>query len=283
MGFIWTNFGQLSDSNDDDGKYLYIINDSGDRRQMSLAKYASSISKIKEKINILKGKSIQIRTSQNTSSWSSDTWFSDLSLSDTEVLDSGGDVSDETLVQLQEKIIQANNRADKEHELRVKASERAESYQEKYNEMSDQYTALEEDFDELSKMEQKVVVEHGEKLDKQSIVGELIDFQCKGHPLKSLALRAGIVHLGRLQLRILKKIKRNLYEVELPGYDNQRTSMALGFDSQTFFIMTVEWSQDLPGARSKLKELGYSETKLKSGDYSLEELASIYKEVVSNL
>ncbi|MDC0920056.1 hypothetical protein OAQ81_01905 [Candidatus Thioglobus sp.] len=282
MGFIWTNFGKLSDSNDD-GKYLYIINDSGDRRQMSLTKYAPSIPKINEKINILKGKSIQIRTSQNTSSWSSDTWFSDLSLSDTKVLDSGGDVSDETLIELQEKIIQANNRADKEHELRIKASERAESYQEKYNEMSDQYTALEEDFDELSKMEQKVVVEHGEKLDKQSIVGELIDFQCKGHPLKSLALRAGIVHLGRLQLRILKKIKRNLYEVELPGYDNQRTSMALGFDSQTFFIMTVEWSQDLPDARNKLKELGYSETKLKSGDYSLEELASIYKEVVSNL
>jgi hypothetical protein len=282
MGFIWTNFGKLSDS-DDDGKYLYIINDSGDRRQMSLAKYAPSIPKIKEKINILKGKSIQIRTSQNTGSWSSDTWFSDLSLSDTEVLDSGRDVSDETLAQLQEKIIQANNRADKEYELRVKASERAESYQEKYNEMSDQYTALEEDFDELSKMEQKVVVEHGEKLDKQSIAGELIDFQCKGHPLKSLALRMGIVHRGRLQLRVLKKIRRNLYEVELPRYQNQRASMALGFDSHTFFIMTVEWSQDSVSARNKLKELGYSETKLKSGDYPLEELADIHKKVVSNL
>ncbi len=282
MGFIWTNFGKLSDS-DDDGKYLYIINDSGDRRQMSLAKYAPSIPKIKEKIDILKDKSIQIRTSQNTGSWSSDTWFSDLSLSDTEVLDSGRDVSDETLAQLQEKIIQANNRADKEYELRVKASERAESYQEKYNEMSDQYTALEEDFDELSKMEQKVVVEHGEKLDKQNIVGELIDFQCKGHPLKSLALRMGIVHRGRLQLRVLKKIRRNLYEVELPGYQNQRASMALGFDSHTFFIMTVEWGQDSVSARNKLKELGYSETKLKSGDYPLEELADIHKKVMSNL
>ncbi|MBL7005045.1 MAG: hypothetical protein ISR69_13590 [Gammaproteobacteria bacterium] len=282
MGYIWTNFGQLSGS-DDDGKYLYIINDSGDRRQISLAKYASSISKIKEKINMLKDSPIQIRTSQNTGSWSSDTWFSDLSLADTKVLDSGGYISDETSAQLQEKIIQANKRADKEHELRVQASERAESYQEKYNEMSDQYTALEEEFDELSKMEQKVVVEHGEELDKQNIVGELIDFQCKGHPLKSLALRAGIVHHGRLQLRIIKKIKRNLYEVELPGYNNQRTSMALGIDSQTFFIMTVEWSKGLARARGKLKELGYNETKLKSGDYSLEELASIYKEVVSNL
>ncbi len=282
MGYIWTNFGQLSGS-DDDGKYLYIINDSGDRRKISLAKYASSIPKIKEKINMLKDSPIQIRTSQNTGSWSSDTWFSDLSLADTKVLDSGGDISDETSAQLQEKIIQANKRADKEHELRVQASERAESYQEKYNEMSDQYTALEEEFDELSKMEQKVVVEHGEELDKQNIVGELIDFQCKGHPLKSLALRAGIVHHGRLQLRIIKKIKRNLYEVELPGYNNQRTSMALGIDSQTFFIMTVEWSKDLARARGKLKELGYNETKLKSGDYSLEELASIYKEVVSNL
>jgi hypothetical protein len=289
MGFIWTNFGQLSDS-DDDGRYLYIINDSGDRRQMSLAKYAPSIPKIKEKINILKGKSIQIRTSQNTGSWSSDTWFSDLSLADTRVLDSGGDVSDETSAQLQEKIIQANERTDKERELRIEASNRAESYQAKYNEASDKNialeeknTALEEDFDELSKMEQKVVVEHGEKLDKQNIVGELIDFQCKGHPLKSLALRMGIVHRGRLQLRVLKKIRRNLYEVEIPGYKNQRASMALGFDSHTFFIMTVEWGQDSVGARNKLKELGYSETKLKSGDYSLEELASIYKEVVSNL
>jgi hypothetical protein len=275
MGFIWTNFGQLSDS-DDDGKYLYIINDSGDRRQMSLAKYAPSIPKIKEKINILKDKSIQIRTSQNTGAWSSDTWFSDLSLADTKVLDSGGDVSDETSAQLQEKIIQANEKADKERELRIKV-------QEKYNEISDKYTTLEEEFDELSKMEQKVVVENGEKLDKQNIVGELIDFQCKGHPLKSLALRMGIVHRGRLQLRVLKKIRRNLYEVELPGYKNQSASMALGIDSQTFFIMTVEWSQDSASARNKLKELGYSETKLKSGDYSLEELASIYKKVVSNL
>jgi hypothetical protein len=93
----------------------------------------------------------------------------------------------------------------------------------------------------------------------------------------------GIVHRGRLQLRVLQKIRRNLYEVEIPGYKNQRASMALGFDSHTFFIMTVEWGQDSVGARNKLKELGYSETKLKSGDYSLEELASIYKEVVSNL
>jgi len=275
MGFIWTNFGQLSDS-DDDGKYLYIINDSGDRRQMSLAQYAPSIPKIKEKIDILKGKSIQIRTSQNTGSWSSDTWFSDLSIANTEVKDSGGKISDETIIELKQKLEQ-------ERELRIKASERAESYQEKYNEMSDQYTALEEDFDELSKMEQKVVVEHGEKLDKQSIVGELIDFQCKGHPLKSLALRMGIVHRGRLQLRVLKKIRRNLYEVELPGYQNQRASMALGFDSHTFFIMTVEWGQDSVSARNKLKELGYSETKLKSGDHPLEELADIHKKVMSNL
>jgi len=287
MGFIWTNFGKLSDSNDD-GRYLYIINDSGNRRQMSLAKYAPSIPKIKEKINILKGEYIQIRTSQNTGSWSSDTWFSDLSLADTKVLDSGGDISDETFDQLQEKIIQANRRADKEREKRIEASNRAESYQAKYNEESgknivleEKYAALEEEFDELSKMEQKVVVEHGEKLNKLNIVGELLDFQCKGHPLKSLALRQGIVHSGRLQLRILKKIKRNLYEVELPKYKNQRVPMALGFDSHTFFIMTVEWSSS--DERDSLKELGYNETKLKSGNYSLEELANIYKKVVSNL
>ena len=276
MGFIWTNFGQLSDSDDSDGRYLYIINDSGERRKISLVTYAPSIPKIKEKINLLKGENIQIRTSQNAGSWSSDTWFSDLSIANTEVKDSGGKISDETIIELKQKLEQ-------ERELRIKASERAESYQEKYNEMSDQYTALEEDFDELSKMEQKVVVEHGEKLDKQSIVGELIDFQCKGHPLKSLALRMGIVHRGRLQLRVLKKIRRNLYEVELPGYQNQRASMALGFDSHTFFIMTVEWGQDSVSARNKLKELGYSETKLKSGDHPLEELADIHKKVMSNL
>ena len=74
-----------------------------------------------------------------------------------------------------------------------------------------------------------------------------------------------------------------MYEVELPGYNNQRTSMALGLDSQTFFILTFEWSLDLARARSKLKELGYNEIKLKSGGYSLEELANIYKKVVSNL
>jgi hypothetical protein len=281
MGFIWTNFGQLSDS-DDDGRYLYIINDSGDRRQMSLAKYAPSIPNIKEKINILKGESIQIRTSQNTGAWSSDTWFSDLSLADTKVPDSGGDVSDETSIQLQEKIIQANERADKERDLRIKASKRAESYQAKYNEMSDKYLTLEEEFEELSQEQQKVLVEHGEELDKQNIVGELRDFQCKGHAQKALALRMGIVHHGRLSLQILRKIKRNLYEVKLPGYKNKSASMALGFDRQTFFIFTVEWNEDLANARIKLKELGYNEVELKSsGDkYSLEELASIYKKIL---
>ena len=289
MGFIWTNFGQLSDS-DDDGRYLYIINDSGDRRQMSLAKYAPSIPKIKEKINILKGKSIQIRTSQNTGSWSSDTWFSDLSLADTRVLDSGGDVSDETSVQLQEKIIQLNEKADKERELRIAASNRAESYQAKYNEVSDKnialeekYTALEEEFDELSKIEQKVVVEQGKELDKLNILGKTFDFQFKGHPLKSFALRQGIAHIskGRLQLKIVKKIQRNMYEVELPMYNNQRVPMALGINNQTFFIKTVEWGS--ASERNKLKELGYNEIELKSGDYSLEELVNIHKEVVSNL
>ncbi|MBL7005287.1 MAG: hypothetical protein ISR69_14810 [Gammaproteobacteria bacterium] len=289
MGYIWTNFGQLSDS-DDDGRYLYITNDSGDRRQMSLVKYAPSIPKIKEKINILKGKYIQIRTSQNTSSWSSDTWFSDLSLADTKVLDSGGDVSDETSVQLQEKIIQLNERADKERELRIEASNRAESYQAKYNEVSDKnialeekYTALEEEFDELSKIEQKVVVEQGKELDKLNILGKTFDFQFKGHPLKSFALRQGIAHIskGRLQLKIVKKIQRNMYEVELPMYNNQRVPMALGIDNKTFFIKSVEWGS--ASERSKLKELGYNEIELKSGDYSLEELVNINKEVVSNL
>ena len=64
-------------------------------------------------------------------------------------------------------------------------------------------------------------------------------------------------------------------------YNNQRIPMALGIDNQTFFIKTVEWSSI--NERSKLKELGYNEIELKSGDYSLEELASIYKEVVLNL
>ena len=290
MGFVWTKFGKLVDSDDSNGRYLYIINDSGEKRQMSLAKYAPSIPKIKEKIDILKGKSIQIRTSQNTGSWSSDTWFSDLSLADTSVIDSGGDTSDETFAQLQEKIIQANERADEERKLRIKASERAESYQEKYNKVSDKnialeekYTALEEEFNELSKIEQKVVVEQGEELDKLNIIGKRFDFQFKGHPLKSFALRQGIAYTskGRLQLKIVKKIKRNMYEVELPMYNNKRIPMALGIDNQTFFIRTVEWSSI--SERNKLKELGYNETELKSGDYSLEELVNIHKEVVSNL
>jgi len=283
MGYVWTKFGQLVDSDDSDGRYLYIINDSGERRKISLVTYAPSIPKIKEKINLLKGENIQIRTSQNTEDWSSDVWFSDLSIANTEVKDSGGKISDETIIELKQKLEQ-------ERELRIKASERAESYQEKYNEVSDKnialeekYIALEEEFDELSKTDQKVVVEQGKELDKLNILGKKFDFQIKGHPLKSFALRQGIAHTskGRLQLKIVKKIKRNLYEVELPMYNNQRIPMALGIDNQTFFIKTVEWSSI--NERSKLKELGYNEIELKSGDYPLEELVNIHKEVVSNL
>ena len=84
MNFIWSDFGILNKCHIESDGYLYVHNTNNDFRKMS-PKYQAIFGKIEHKCKLLNGKSVQIRTSQNTGSWSTNVWFSDLSLSDTHV------------------------------------------------------------------------------------------------------------------------------------------------------------------------------------------------------
>lgn len=293
MGFIWTNFGVLSDSNEDT-KYLYIFNENNDRRQISLSKYAPAIPGIKEKVNLLKGKSIQIRTSQNTGNWGADTWFSDLSLANTKVLDSGGDTSDETPNQVEEKVKELEIRlkeqeglkniaikeANNEKGLRIHANEQAESLRTAFNELVDKYNTLDAEYEALSQKERGEIDQCEKELDKQNVIGQTIAFQCRGHAQRTLALRMGIKHHGRLDVKVLRKVKGNRFEVMLPFYNGQIDVLALCFDGRNFFIKTTEWRY--PSMRDNLKAKGWSEADLKDNrKYSLDDLVEIHRELLT--
>lgn len=249
MAFIWTHFGQLKNTRQDD-KYLYLINEKNEERKISLSKYAPAIPKIKEKINACKGYPIQIRTSQNTGNWGTDIWFSDISLSDTDVVDTGKDTSDETVDELKRKI--------KFLEALIEQ--------------------LEEEYAGLSPVEKKNADKWGEILQEQNIVGDVLHFRCTGHAARTLALRMGIVHEGRIWLKIINQIRRNIFTVELDDFNNRKAIMALGFEDETFFVATVEWPH--PKYREACVSMGVNETKIKQDqNYSLEALAKTYLDV----
>lgn len=292
MGFLWTEFGILERSfESSDGRYLFIENDQHETRKISLTKYAAAIPRLRDKIAILNKRAIQIRTSQNTGDWSTSEWFSDISLSNTEVADSGGITSDETIDELNRKLEEAEERIGKERELRIAASNRAEEYQEKYSEVVDEiqelrtaYETIKSEYEALSRKDKDIALDQERILDAKAIVGKTFDFQLKGHAQKLLALRQGIVHRARLDLHILRKVERNVYEVELSRTGNRKCFMALGFDRQTFFIFTVEPAHP-KFRRVLLDKLGFNEADLKSSadKYSLEELKSIHDQTMAFL
>jgi len=77
MGYIISDFGVLSKVNKD-FSFVWITNEAGERRKMSLSKYKESAEAVYSKALKLVGKHVSIQTSQNTNSWSEDEWFSDI-------------------------------------------------------------------------------------------------------------------------------------------------------------------------------------------------------------
>ena len=122
MNFLWQDFGELTRYTEQ-GSYLFIENSSGDQRKISLRAYAPTIPRIKNKLNELIGKPVQVRTSKNTNDWDENVWFSDVSLADTDVPTSGSDKEVETLESLQKKL------AEREVELAVVLQTLAEKEQ----------------------------------------------------------------------------------------------------------------------------------------------------------
>jgi len=79
MNFTWTDFGVLDKFSYDYYGNLFVHNTENERRKMS-SKYKSIFPQIEQKCQLLQGKFVQVRTSQNTDSWSTLKWFSDISL-----------------------------------------------------------------------------------------------------------------------------------------------------------------------------------------------------------
>ena len=276
MSFIWTEFGKLVDYDDGviDPRYLFIINENNERRKISIPKYGVSVDLIRQKIVALLDKNIQIRTSQNTGDWSTEEWFSDLSLSNTPVKDSGGSIGDETIEELLEKISLAEQRAEDAEEKAKEASQRFEDIAFKYNQLVIDYIELQRLVDEQTYVERDENAEYAEIFDQ--MIGDTIEFQIKGHAQRTLALRMGIEHHGRLDLKIIEKIKNNYYRVLITRQDINAI-MALGFKKQTYFVKSVEWpSSEMRNQFSRK----YDETKIKSdANYTLGDLINFHKEI----
>ena len=287
MNFIWTEFGKLVDYDDGDfdPRYLFIINDNNERRKISIQKYGASVDIIRQKINALLDKNIQIRTSQNTGNWSTEEWFSDLSLSNTIVKDSGGSIGDESIEELLEKVSlaeekakEAIQRAEDAEEKAKEASQRFEDIAFKYNQLVIDYIELQRLIDEQTYVERDENAEYAEIFDQ--MIGDTIEFQIKGHAQRTLALRMGIEHHGRLDLKIIEKIKNNYYRVLITRQDISAV-MALGFKKQTYFVKSVEWpSSEMRNQFSRK----YDETKIKSdAKYTLDDLIGFHKKIFKNL
>ena len=273
MSFIWTEFGKLVDYDDGviDPRYLFIINENNERRKISIPKYGVSVDLIRQKIVALLDKNIQIRTSQNTGDWSTEEWFSDLSLSNTPVKDSGGSIGDETIEELLEKLSLAEDKA-------KEASQRAEDIAFKYNQLVIDNIELQRLVDEQTYVERDENAEYAVIFDQ--MIGDTIEFQIKGHAQRTLALRMGIEHHGRLDLKIIEKIKNNYYRVLITRKDISAI-MALGFKKQTYFVKSVEWpSSEMRNQFSRK----YDETKIKSdANYTLDDLIGFHKKIFNNL
>lgn len=78
--FVWNDFGVLSDVSKSD-TMVFVRNSQGEQRKMSITNYKDSAFEVFEKALSLKGKSVQLRTSQNTADWRTDEWFSGIELS----------------------------------------------------------------------------------------------------------------------------------------------------------------------------------------------------------
>jgi hypothetical protein len=295
---------------------LRVYNTDNDIRKMS-RKYSAIFDKIQDKCKLLKGKSVQIRTSQNTGAWSVSTWFSDISLSDTDVKNTDRSAeSVEEIEDLKAKIkkkdleineikLEKKQAVEEVDSLTEKVSEskkiirnvtdRAENYQEQYNievvkniENEKVISDLKVEFDQFEDSEKIKIEQMSKELDAMDIVNTKRDCTIRGHALKLLALRIGIVHepyKGRINMLIKQHVRKNYYRVALTDYDDREVVMAIGFDKNTFFVATVE-SENSKIFRETLERIyGKSEADLKSSSdsYSLINLKEMYDKVMSEI
>ena len=279
MKFLWADFGIL-DKPEEDTFYLYAINTSGEKRKISKRKY-KNWPYILKKIELLYNKPCILRTSQNTGDWKSSEWFSDITLKEGNdqinppVIENDSNV--EAIEILNEKIKKLNDKnLDLEAENNNLKNENAEIIL--IN------AKLQAEFDDLSNVEKDVVLDETKILDEMKLDSTTQAVTVRGHPRRLLALRLGILleeNRKRVEIKILKKRKLNLYEVEFIHFSNIIGIVALGFDkdkksiyAKSFTNLNLNWFNDFK------KITGLDEVSIKDRtDLGLTDLYKIFKEM----
>ncbi len=290
--FVWNEFGVLGPHQEDDW-YLYAVNEDGVTRQISKRKYPN-YPKIREKLEILLGKRVQLRTSQNTSDWSTDKWFSDVSLANTFVQDKGFEQNIENIEELRNKIekqkfelvnlentkyeLQSKNKIlskklDQEGDLRRKAVDENIEYKILLSDISST------DQDEQRKHEHVLIGE-------RQIIGKQLEVKIKmGHATKTLALRVGIIRIngGRMKMEIVSQYKGNVLIVKLIDYANVTCRVALKYINKDYIAAT--FLSDIDGFEEALesatgRDSSFWKTEIEGIAANETTLSKVYQQVI---
>lgn len=225
--FLWKNFGQLVDVREND-KFLIIQNDRESELKISKRKYFPQLPALRTKLASYLDRNIFVRTSKNTGDWNEDVWFSDVS--------------------------DVDPRSDT-HTLKA-----TQQYAPNNDDVDDY-------FEQASREEREKIDSLARNLNAQLQSGKSIEVIVnRGHAMKMLALRHGINHEGRGRIRIdaIRPYKRNLWWVSIPDYGIDEVLVALAFERQSYYLISIE-PKHPEIFRAAVKEVtGLSEAQVKS-------------------
>lgn len=105
-----------------------------------------------------------------------------------------------------------------------------------------------------------------------------------GHAMKMLALRHGIDHegRGRLQICVKKHLTRNLWVVDVPSYGLEDVIVALAFERQNYYLVSIEPKQPELFRKVLLKRFNKKEAEIKNdARLKTEQLVMIYEKIIS--
>lgn len=315
MGFRWSKFGKLSGTYED-GRYLYITNNNGENRKISINKYSSTIPLIRKKIALLNDKHCIIRTSQNTGDWSEEIWFSEISLDGSyqgidepvheeetdfetpEELSKKLEIANNTIAE-QKNIIETQDKSLKTKDDKIKAKDEkiqdeiAKNNQlqnelaEKDLEISKLRAEINHEFNNLPHKQKNKIELESKQLQSLIEIGDMRDFEVRrnSHPRRELAFRIGIElpeTKSRVAMKILQHVDRNNWICELLDY-NVKALVSIGHENRGFFVKSFRntnagWFEAVKIATGKPDS--YFKDSL---SHSLDELVEIFKKVSSKL
>ena len=307
MGFKWSKFGKLKDTFED-GRYLYITNDVGQKRKISIIKYSTTIPIIRKKIALLRDRYCIIRTSQNSGDWSEEVWFSEISIDGSyqgieqpahelendfesiETLTGKLELANRTIAQ-QKGVIASQRKSlmakdEKIQDEKAKSNELKNELAEKELENSKLLAELNDEYNKLPHNQKNQIEEDATQLLQILNVDDIHEFQIKrnSHPRRELAFRIGIAlpeTKSRVAMKVLKHFNKNNWICELIDYDKQAIvsiGHGKGFYVKSFRNTKSSWFEAVEFTTKKPDEYFKDNLKL-----SLEELVEIHNKVCAKL